>query len=194
MTNDRGAKGVRTFIGVFPPPDTQASIHGIQSLLKVDDPSVRWEKQNKFHITLKFLGNLTPAQIEHLRSRLLPAVQSVGQCEVTLARVGCFPSVDSAKIVWIGSDRRENTQLSECSTIVESLWVSAGFKNEERLFHPHITLGRVKGKISPLLIKRIENTTFEPIQFLCTELLVMKSDLSPSGSAYSQLCTIPLKQ
>ncbi len=194
MSRDKHIKGVRTFIGVFPPPDVQSIINRIQSSLKSEESPVRWEKQNKFHITLKFLGDLSAGQIEAIRSGLSNAVRSVGQFTVLLNRVGCFPSAESPKIVWIGSEPGENARLSECSILVESLCVSEGLKKEDRIFHPHITLGRVKGKISPLLIKKIENTTFEPIQFLCTELLVMKSDLSPSGSAYSQLFIIPLKQ
>jgi RNA 2',3'-cyclic 3'-phosphodiesterase len=187
-------KGVRTFIGIFPPPSVQAAIQNVQSSLKVHDPSVRWEKPNKFHSTLKFLGNLSAAQNELVRTRLLTGFQRVEQFKVFFIRVGCFPSLESARIIWIGSDRVENARLSDCSALVEDLCHSTGCEKEERVFHPHVTLGRVKGKISSPLIKKVENITFEPIQFLCTELLVMKSDLSPSGSAYSQLYTIPLKQ
>lgn len=187
-------KSVRTFIGIFPPSGVQSAVAQIQTSLKIDSSPVRWEIQSKFHITLKFLGNISPAQSEQVRSLLMATGLSVGRFEVLFTRVGCFPTVESPKIVWIGSSREENAPLSDCSAVVDHLCVCAGFKTEERAFLPHMTLGRVKGKISRNLLKRIENTTFVPIQFLCTELLVMKSDLSPSGSAYSQLFTIPLKQ
>ena len=187
-------KGVRTFIGIFPPPEIQSAVSQVQALLKDNNFRVRWEIENKFHVTLKFLGNILPAQGEQIQSLLMDAGRSVARFEVRLTRVGCFPTVEAPKIVWIGSGREENAPLTECSGIVDRLCISAGHKKEERAFLPHMTLGRAKGKMSGTLIKRIENTTFEPIQFLCTELLVMKSDLSPSGSAYSQLFTIPLKQ
>ncbi len=185
-------KGIRTFIGIFPPPRIQSAIADILLPLKPDTPAIRWEKQEKFHITVKFLGDVLPEQLRQLQSSLNQEGRSIRRFEIPLKAIGCFPAKHSPKIVWIGSLSNENTLLVDCFQAVENACTSAGFKREERPFHPHITLGRVKGKISENLIKMIENTTFEPLQFLCTELLIMKSDLSPSGSAYSQLSSIPL--
>jgi len=187
-------KGIRTFIGIFPPPHVQSAITDILSPLKPDASVVRWERQEKFHITLKFLGDISSEQFRLLQASLLEAGKSIPHYEILLAQIGCFPSSHSPKIVWVGSAEDTKLSMTDCFTTVEKSCVSSGFKKEERQFHPHITVGRVKGKVSENLINKIENTTFEPLQFLCTELLIMKSDLSPSGSAYSQLSSIPLKQ
>ena len=186
-------KGVRTFIGIFPPPHIQSAIAEIQSSLKIDASAIRWEVQKKFHVTIKFLGTVSSEQLQRLQPLLTEKGQSINQFEIKLTNIGCFPTAHAPKIVWIGSLGDENILLADCFTAFETTCISAGFKKEEHQFHPHITLGRVKGKISENLIKKIENTTFEPLQFLCTELLIMKSDLSPSGSTYSQLSNIPLK-
>jgi 2'-5' RNA ligase len=185
-------KGIRTFIGIFPPFHVQSAISSILLPLKPDAPAIRWEEQKKFHVTMKFLGNVMPEQLHQLRLFLDETIRSIHRFEIQLATIGCFPAVHSPKVVWIGSSEDKNTPIVDCFNAVERACISAGFKKEERSFHPHITVGRVKGKISENLIKKIENTTFEPLQFLCTELLIMKSDLSPSGSAYSQLSSIPL--
>lgn len=186
-------KGVRTFIGIFPPPEIQAAIAHSQALLKPDSSGVRWEAQNKFHITLKFLGSLTPPQLDKTRFELSRAGEILAPFNTILNSIGCFPDLRSPKIIWIGSSRDGNPPLSKCFAVVDEYCAAAGFKKDERPFLPHITLGRVKGKIPEVLIKKIETITFEPLQFLCTELLIMKSDLSSSGSAYSQQYTIPLK-
>ncbi len=185
-------KGIRTFIGIFPPPHVQSAIADILLPFRPDAPAIRWEKQEKIHITMKFLGDVMPEQLRQLQSFLNQEGRSIRRFAIPLTTIGCFPIEHSPKIVWIGSSGDENALLINCFKAVENACTSAGFKKEERSFHPHITLGRVKGKISENLIKKIENTTFEPLQFLCTELLIMKSDLSPSGSAYSQLFSIPL--
>ena len=192
-------KGLRTFIGIFPPPEIRRTIAAIQSTFKGDNSLVRWESQNKFHITVKFLGDVAENQLGQLQALLDAAAETISPFEITLLSVGCFPSVHAPKIVWIGSQPSDNLDLSRCFGAVEEACAEAGFKKDERAFHPHITLGRVKGlrprrgKISGNLIKTIENTTFEPLKFPCTELLVMKSDLSPSGSTYSKQHTITLK-
>ena len=185
-------KGIRTFIGIFPPPHVQSAIADILSPLKPDAHAIRWERCEKFHVTMKFLGDILPEQLHQLQSFLMQQSRSLRRFEISLTTIGCFPTAHFPKIVWIGSSEDENAQLGECFNAVESACLSAGFKRDERPFHPHITLGRVKGNIPESLITKIENTTFEPLQFLCTELLIMKSDLSPSGSAYSQLSSIPL--
>jgi len=192
-------KGLRTFIGIFPPPEIQSAIAAIQSTFKADNSLVRWEAQNKFHITIKFLGDIAEKQISQLQTLLVTAVESIPPFEITLLSVGCFPSARSPKIVWIGSPPDENPEIVRCFGSVEEACAGIGIEKDERAFHPHITIGRVKGlrprrgKISGNLIKTIENTTFEPLKFPCTELLVMKSDLSPSGSTYSKQRTILLK-
>lgn len=186
-------KGLRIFIGIFPPPEIQRTIAAIQSTFKVDNSLVRWESQNKFHITVKFLGDIAEKRLDQLQAVLDAAAGTIPPFEITLLSVGCFPSVHSPKIVWIGSPPDDNPDLIQCFGAVEEACAEVGFKKDERAFHPHITLGRVKGNISGNLIKTIENTTFEPLKFPCTELLVMKSDLSPSGSTYSKQRSISLK-
>jgi 2'-5' RNA ligase len=187
-------KGLRTFIGIFPPPEIQKRIAAIQSTFKGDSSFVRWESQNKFHITVKFLGDIAEKQLAQLHTVLDAAAGTIPSFEITLLSVGCFPSVHSPKIVWIGSPPTDNPDLVRCYGAVEEACAQVGFKKDERAFHPHMTLGRVKGKISKNLIKTIENTTFESLKFPCTEILVMKSDLSPSGSTYSKQHTISLKR
>ena len=165
----------------------------MQSSLKNECPSVRWESSHKLHVTLKFLGDVLPQKLQQIQTLLLDNLCGMKQFPVTLSVVGSFPNTRSPRIIWIGSPGSDNSPLIECAEAVERLCTAAGLKSDERKFQPHITLGRGKGKIPDNLIKMIETITFEPIQFFCTELLVMKSNLSPSGSAYSQLFTIPLK-
>jgi len=187
------AKGIRTFIGIFPPAQSLARVLELQSALKEVDPSVRWEVPKKLHVTLKFLGDLDADQTREILAGLRAMGRSLAPINIELSQLGGFPTVAAPRIIWLGTGPRRDPMLDECAITVERLCDGAGVKKEERPFSPHITLGRAKGKISRALITKIESTTFERVQFLCTELLVMKSDLSPSGSAYSLLSTIPLK-
>ncbi len=185
---------MRSFIGIFPPPPVQAAIADLLIPLTTDPHAVRWEREEKFHITLKFLGDILPDQLREIEFRLRESVKAINPFEIRLASLGCFPSRQTPKIVWLGPAAGDDDRMNDCRSAVENTCAAAGLKEETRPFHPHITVGRVKGKVAENLIQKIENTTFEPLQFLCAELLIMKSDLSPSGSAYSQLSSIPLKQ
>ncbi len=185
-------KGIRTFVGIFPPPEIQSALFAIQSRFKIEGSGVNWEEPKKFHVTFKFLGDIFGEDVSRLDSSLRNMAKVLTSFEVRLARCGVFPTAHSPKVVWVGSRPADNGSLVNAFGAVESACVSAGFKKDEREFHPHITIGRVKRKMPENLIQKVENTTFEPLIFPCTELLIMKSVLSPSGSTYSQQSIIPL--
>ena len=185
-------KGIRTFVGIFPPPEIQSRLSEIQSKFKSEGSGVNWEEPKKFHITLKFLGDILPDDISLLDSSLRSATKALVSFEVRLTRCGVFPTAHAPKVVWVGSHPTDNASLADIFNEVEGACMLAGFKKDERQFHPHITIGRVKRKMPESLIQKVENTTFEPLIFPCTELLIMKSVLSPSGSTYSKQSIIPL--
>lgn len=180
---------IRSFIGIFAPREIRSTIKEIQSSLKEQDPSVRWEKEEKLHITMKFLGNTEEARLSSLCQELEKSFESFSSFEVRLTSVGAFPPGQNPRIIWIGSSLKENERLAECWEIVEKVCSEHGFKKEERAFHPHITLGRVKSRASDGLMRALQTVRFEPLFFPCREIAVMKSVLSSSGSTYS-----PFKQ
>jgi 2'-5' RNA ligase len=105
--------------------------------------------------------------------------------------VGGFPNVERPRVVWIGT--RANENLAKLQQLVEQSCVRRGFAREDRQFHAHITLGRVKGnRALDRLTARLKSVTFEPSIARCTEIHMMRSDLKPTGSVYTHLQTIPL--
>jgi 2'-5' RNA ligase len=64
-----------------------------------------------------------------------------------------------------------------------------GFEPEDRAFHPHLTLGRMKsGKGREELIVRIERYQEEEFGVFRVERIVLfKSDLRPTGPIYTSL-------
>lgn len=184
---------IRSFVGIFPPHEITEQIFSVQSQLKDIAPHAKWEQQQKFHITIQFLGNKTQSWLESLY-RKLSDTMPLSPFPVSLTKTGCFPNRYLPKIFWIGSEREENPELVDCAEFVAKMSAGLGHEPEIKPFHPHITLGRGKGKISPPLIHNLETVTFHPLEFQCSELRIMKSVLARSGSNYSTLFTIPLKQ
>ena len=204
MAKIGGQNGIRSFIGIFPPPEIQSAVEKVQSLLKVDGANVKWEPKEKFHVTMKFLGSVFPQNIKQIQKLLTDNLESLLPFEIALTSVGCFPSPNNPRVFWIGSSALdENVSLKTCFELIEKACIESGCEKEVRPFHPHITLGRTKGRqpatsasgnVSPRLINILESATFEPMTFRCRQVSVMRSILHPSGSSYSTQCTIPLKQ
>jgi len=68
-----------------------------------------------------------------------------------------------------------------------------GFEKEQKRFHPHVTLGRVKSQHNMRdLLRTMESITFESTSTTISETVLVKSELKPSGSVYTILNRIPL--
>jgi RNA 2',3'-cyclic 3'-phosphodiesterase len=183
---------IRTFIALPASSVIQQQIAIVQSKLKTIQADVKWELQDKFHITLKFLGSLEQSKIELLSTALAGIVKQFPSFEITYNSLGAFPDLHHPRVIWIGTEF--NQIVLDLQTNIDRVCTDFGFQKEERTFHPHITLGRVKGTINlARLTDAIKTVTFEPLHSRCSELFLMKSDLRLSGSIYTILKSFPLQ-
>jgi 2'-5' RNA ligase len=182
---------IRTFIALPTSAGVQQAMAEIQERLKAADAEVKWESPDKFHITLKFLGNLEPSKIELLAAGLTKGLSQCDSFDLLYESLGAFPNPLRPRVVWIGA--QPSRAVLDLQAIVEQICAGQGFPKENRTFHPHITLGRVKDTQNlARLTEAIKNTTFEPLPSLCAEVVLMKSDLHPRGSSYTELKSIAL--
>jgi RNA 2',3'-cyclic 3'-phosphodiesterase len=184
--------GIRSFIALPIQAVAQLAIAEIQTKLKAPHADVKWESQDKFHITFAFLGNVEQSNLEFLSTTLVKSVQQFQTFTITFDSLGAFPNVRNPRVFWIGT--KSNQTVLDIQSAVERICADFGFPGEDRTFHPHITLGRVKG-IHNLtrLTDVIKTITFESIETLCSEILLMKSELHPGGSIYTILKSFPFQ-
>ena len=183
---------IRAFIALPTTEEVRKQLAAVQRRLADTQAEVKWDAPEKFHITLKFLGNVEAAVANSLGKTLEDRVAAIPSFDIDYADVGAFPNVLHPNVLWIGAHADEN--IIRVSTLVEEVCCEIGFKKEERAFHPHITLGRVKGgRNLPRLTGELKNTTFDPIRSRCSHILLVKSDLKPTGSVYTTLKSIPFK-
>lgn len=183
---------IRAFIALQSSSEIKARLAGVQSELISANADVKWDSPEKFHITLKFLGNCKPEVLAQLTTDLRSSLQDIHSFEIVYKTIGCFPTITHPKVVWVGADK--NQSLDQLQTKVEEACTHLGFTKEDRQFHPHITLGRVKGNRNiHRLTEKLKSITLEPLQVECSEVLLMRSELKPTGSVYTLLNSIPLK-
>ncbi len=184
---------IRTFIAIDVPEKIKEQIFEVEKeLIKSCNEGVKWEEKEKFHITLKFLGDVNENAIDSIYDVLSENLTGFGKFSVIYKGVGCFPDLKRPRVIWIGCEDPSG-KLFELQKIVEEKMSELGFEKEDKEYHPHVTLGRVKNprNISNL-IKKIESINFESEAGEVTEVLIMKSDLKPSGSVYTVLRKIKL--
>lgn len=155
---------------------------------------IRTSKLKQIHLTLKFLGEISNVQIEKIKNQL----QKINspQFNIQLKGMGCFPSLNYMRVVWIGISEGAE-RLKKLSAQIEDLMYEEGFLREKRGFSPHLTLARIS-KLSPPNklnlqehIKQNQETSFGTQ--IITEVILKKSDLTPQGAIYTDIHKIILK-
>lgn len=178
---------IRTFVAVDLPPEIKTSLAASLAALKARNKDVRWVSPEAMHLTLKFLGDIPEALVAPLGADLDAVAAAIPAIELCLAGLGAFPSLHRPRVVWVGIGG-ETDRLAKLALKVDEACSRHGVAREERPFTGHITLGRLK---RPSVL----DLRVEPVQgvFTATEIVLYKSDLSPSGARYTVLHTSRLK-
>jgi 2'-5' RNA ligase len=184
---------LRTFIAVELDKELRDGLDRLQQRLRgqVAPRCVRWVRPEGVHLTLKFLGDTTPEQIEQVKAALVNAAGEVGPFTFTVGGLGCFPNARQPRVVWVGLDEPTGA-LKRLRDAVEAQVAPLGFPTEKRPFSPHLTLGRVQRHASKSEVREIgEVVAASPVSVVgrmeVTAVSYIKSDLKPSGAVYTTL-------
>jgi 2'-5' RNA ligase len=160
--------------------DAQERLGKCRARLKMVDPALA-------HLTLKFLGEVAPEQIEAVEEALrtvrgAPFTLTVGGVEGNNRR--------RPRVVWCTvSDGGETARLASA---VEKALEPFGFEREKRGFTPHITLARVR-EFDPSLLEAIEDLAgAEPGACEVRAIALKKSTLTRTGPVYETLMEVSL--
>lgn len=169
---------MRLFIAALLPKEIREQLSNYIDSLRYQYDGVKWEKSEKLHITLKFLGDLEQSKIDEISDLLLKLALGYSAFNLTLEELGGFPNLKKPRILYAGLSN--NRQLSKFVNVLDEHLAELGFEKEGRKFIPHITIGRVKKAMniqdSPEMLQSSFNSN---------EIGLIKSELHPGGSIYS---------
>jgi RNA 2',3'-cyclic 3'-phosphodiesterase len=169
----------------------------IQGLKKEMPPVIKWMDIDNIHLTLKFLGDIKPEDINIMKKKLEFAFSGFDEFSLKIFNLGVFPNERKPKIIWVGASYPD--PLKQLFSIVEETAFLLGYSKEQRDFTPHITLGRVRYNVSYQNLLKIGGVLHDKKDCeICiskaAELSFIKSELRPSGPVYSELFSLAFKQ
>lgn len=189
---------LRSFVAVEIPAEIQSAIARSTAPLQksLPKPLIRWVVSQNIHLTLKFLGDVSPANLELLVDALKAEAVTHDTFNISVGRLGAFPTSRRARIIWIGLEA--SVALMALLHGVEAVTARLGYASEYRSFSPHLTIGRVGQNLSGSDFQRIrialEGATVNVLgNFSVDAVQIFKSDLQTSGSVYTHLYTLPMK-
>jgi len=95
--------------------------------------------RENFHLTLRFIGEQNPQQVEVLKKVLEEAAAGISPFELRLRNIGSFDK-GNKKILWAGLDK--SAELQNLYQKLEFCLERYGYQKEDRPYSPHITLAR----------------------------------------------------
>jgi len=189
---------LRAFIAVeIPLPIRQAVNSATSDLQKEINSLVRWVPMENMHLTLKFLGDVSPSNVDML-TQMIRAEADLFHCfDFELNGLGSFPNLKRPRVIYIGI--QAPAMLEALHRGIESASRRLGYESEERGFSPHLTIGRVKQNIAPAeqqtIRRALEGTKIDSLGTARVDSLhLYKSDLQSTGSVYTKLYSAPLKK
>ncbi len=189
---------LRTFIAVDIAAPIQKIIQQKTDTLRTSlgTALVRWVNADNIHLTLKFLGDIAPAQVDDLKQLLRTEADQVRAFDLQIGGCGSFPNWKRPRVLFIGL--QAPAELEALYRGIESACTRLGYESETRGFSPHLTIGRVREGLSTADLQKIRQTVEgSKVDSLGTARVdsvhLYKSDLRPTGSVYTRLFSAPLK-
>jgi len=162
----------RLFTAIVPPARIVAAL--TKRLADVPTaPGLRWVPPEKWHVTLGFFG---ADDASTRQAWLEPRLPGVAAPRVRFAGSGTFRGV-----LWCGVAGDDITDLAH----------AAGAHNQQRAFHPHVTLarGRPPGGLDRIAAYLRE---YRGPSWLATEVVLLRSDRGEHGAVYTPVARYPL--
>lgn len=154
--------------------------------------SIKWINRRSLHLTLKFLGETSPDVCNAICKDLLTSFETVKQFVITTAETGFFPNKRNPRIFFLNLVFPR--ELNMIHQHLEKNLQLFGFKKENRKFHPHITLARIKQENADNKeIDVLNSLNIKPLTSTINEILLIQSKLTPSGARYTPVQKFSLR-
>ena len=181
---------MRLFVALDLPEHVRMALNDLIARLKLESPKARWVRPEGMHITLKFIGEADPGNLDAIRAAL-ETVHSSAPVEINFRGVGFFPNERRPHAAWCGVEASPN--LAQLAADIAGALEPLSFPAEPRQFVPHLTLARFK---SPEALEKLvtiaSNLKFQEFGSAReSEFHLFQSFLKASGAEYKRLATFP---
>lgn len=146
---------------------------------------IKWVRREQFHITLKFIGEIESFRLEDVKAAL-EDLRTFEPFDIELDYIGAFPNLNAPRVLWLSGDKGASELAKIARLVNDSLFDEAEIERDDKKFRAHLTLARLKESYLPAeLVKQLGNVP--KLSWSCSELVLMKSVLTPKGPIYTQL-------
>lgn len=183
---------MRAFFAIWPSGEVRAALAEVIRRISKPRDGVAWIPEDNLHVTVKFLGEVDVARAEELCDVLAITLSEIRPFTATLGRGGVFPDLRRPRVLFAGLSEGAE-RVTEAAARVEKCAEERGFPREDRPFHPHVTVGRVKNdRAARDAVTQLALAKIPEISFPVRSVTLVESELSSAGSRYTIVREAPL--
>ncbi len=174
---------MRLFVALNLPKKERDRIYRASKILRECELPVRWVDPEHYHVTLKFLGEVTEDRMEGVQDALNGVAATTNRLDLAVEGFGAFPTIRRPQVIWVGIE--PSPALRCLKQDVEWALMGCGFERETRAFHPHLTLGRADAQDGAGAFRGLDdkaaNLAYQG-QVMVRKIDLMRSHLSKGGA------------
>jgi len=179
---------IRAFIAITPPPEVIRQLRHLAERLKADGLQARWVRPEGIHLTLRFLGDVPPADIEAIGTAMAAVAEQHPPFELATGALGGFPNRRKSRVLWVGI-QDPGSHLMDLTQKLEDRLAPITGQRERKPFKGHLTLARAKGRrpIDLASVACADDAACPRLGFRVQALVLYESRLGPGGAVYRRL-------
>jgi len=176
---------IRLFIGIKikPLPVLKELRSNLIEILHLSQ--INWVDPLNYHITLKFLGDVEKYYVNSLTQLFEHIASKTRIFTLQCDQLGFFGSEKQPRVIWFGFEKQH--AILKLQSSIEKALTELGFNAEEKEFHPHLTLARIKkiNDAQPLMeYLELKNPKIDG-EYTVQGFQLIKSILRSDGPEYS---------
>lgn len=177
------AEKARLFVAVKLSKKVKEELSRLQKILDTCHCiSGTYPKQEAMHLTLKFIGSVSPDKFIAIKNALKTVKMPVIRAQ--LAGIICFDSLQAPKVICIVVD---SPAVEELALGVENSLINI-VKQEQRIFKAHVTLVRVKRVLDTgKLLDCLKKIQVHPLSFSIKHFTLYQSELNADGPLHTSI-------
>jgi len=186
---------MRLFIAVNFTAEVLDAIADAIGRFPVYDPPWRWAKRDTWHVTLKFLGDTPPPDVDPISACLEGVCSRHAAFPMSLSALGGFPSISRPKVLFYRVEKGKDELTRLAADVEADLFESLQIPKETRPFRAHATVARIKKRLPRAVTEKLERA--EPLSGVAqavTSVDLMQSELRPGGAVYTRVKEFALPQ
>lgn len=189
---------IRSFIAIELPVELRTSLGKYKNEMEPASKAfAKWVSPDGIHVTLKFLGNITPVMIDKITFSIEHACDGIAPFTLETDELGGFPDLKHPRVLWLGM-HGDIDKMKLLQEKIDGDLSRLGFEKEKREFTPHITLARIRERTGSSDRSRFGSLiTSKSCSIRHTirveSVNLMQSRLQPGGAMYNKLRSVRLK-